>query len=40
MVLPALNEEGNVYASYTRLCEILTPITPNFEIIFIDGDGS
>ena len=39
LVIPVLNEEPNVPMLYRELREELDPLTPDFEIIFVD-DGS
>lgn len=39
VVVPAYNEEENVFALYERLSAALERITPNHEIVFVD-DGS
>lgn len=39
IVVPVLNEEGNVRLLYEKLTEALRPLTPRYEIIFVD-DGS
>lgn len=39
VVIPVLNEEGNVEALARRLIAVLEPCTASFEIIFVD-DGS
>jgi dolichol-phosphate mannosyltransferase len=39
VVVPVFNEQENLRALYTRLEASLSPVAPNYEIIFID-DGS
>jgi glycosyltransferase involved in cell wall biosynthesis len=39
IVVPLLNEEGNISVLYESLVNVLTTITTDFEIIFVD-DGS
>jgi polyisoprenyl-phosphate glycosyltransferase len=39
VVVPVLNEEGNVEALVTRLCAVLRPLGESFELIVVD-DGS
>ena len=39
VVIPIYNEEGNIGELYTKLNEVLSIITENYEVIFVD-DGS
>lgn len=39
VVIPVHNEEGNVKELYAKLRNVLSPITENYELIFVD-DGS
>lgn len=39
VVIPIYNEEGNIRELYTKLNEVLSIITENYEVIFVD-DGS
>lgn len=39
IVAPVFNEEGNLGHLYERLTSILEPITPEYEIIFVDDNS-
>ena len=39
IVIPAMNEEGNVGLLYKKIASALKPVTKKFEIIYVD-DGS
>ncbi|RPI89751.1 MAG: glycosyltransferase, partial [Planctomycetaceae bacterium] len=39
VVIPALNEEGNLHAVYSRVAEIFSEVPFDFELVFVD-DGS
>lgn len=43
VIIPCYNEEGNIRPMHERLTNVLRPITPTYELIFVDNgsyDGS
>jgi dolichol-phosphate mannosyltransferase len=41
IILPVLNEEGNIRPVYEKLCDVFSPIGYDYELLFIvDGDST
>jgi len=40
VVIPCFNEIDNIPELYERLTKTLQPLTPNYEIVFVDNDST